>query len=219
MHPQSNMCSVAGCEKHAHSHGMCPMHYQRWKRTGDVDPARPPRTYGPYVAPPPRILVQPTILTCQECESPFQVKLSRAASGNARFCSRACSDAARTHPRKSLEDRFWEKVDKTSSPFGCHMWTGTKGKGGYGQIGAGGKHAPVLRAHVVGWVLANGPVPEGMCVCHSCDVFYPKGDITYRMCVLHLFLGTHQDNMDDMKAKGRDNRIGRAPSASSIKLL
>lgn len=48
--------------------------------------------------------------------------------------------------------------------------------------------------HRLSWILNNGTVPTGLFVCHHCDV---------RTCVRpdHLFLGTAQDNTDDMLAK------------------
>ena len=46
------------------------------------------------------------------------------------------------------------------------------------------------------WVIHNGPIPDGLLVCHTCD---------NRMCTNpeHLFLGTNKDNQQDMIRKGR----------------
>lgn len=58
-------------------------------------------------------------------------------------------------------------------------------------------------AHRVAWQLANGEIPDGLCVLHKCD--NPK-------CCnpSHLFLGTHADNAHDRDNKKRgkvpDNR-------------
>jgi hypothetical protein len=67
---------------------------------------------------------------------------------------------------------------------------------GYGQISIGGKR---WMAHRLAWTVANGPIPIGLQVLHRCDV---------RACVnpKHLFLGTQDDNMKDMSAKGRSVR-------------
>lgn len=88
-------------------------------------------------------------------------------------------------------DRFWSKIKKTDT---CWLWTGGSSRGGYGVF--------VLRkpdrayAHRFSWYLENGDIPDGLLVLHRCDI--PS-------CVRpdHLFLGTQQDNMDDMIAKGR----------------
>jgi hypothetical protein len=78
---------------------------------------------------------------------------------------------------------------------GCWLWLASVTAGGYGQIGYQGRQA---YAHRVSWALHNGPIPEGMSVLHRCDV---------RCCInpTHLFLGNQADNMDDMRAKGRQN--------------
>jgi hypothetical protein len=92
---------------------------------------------------------------------------------------------------------FWSKVDKKSSSTDCWLWTGAKqgGRGGkYGAFQLGWKIQK--RAHRLSFEIANGPIPDGMMVCHACDV---------PLCVnpAHLFLGTAKENTDDMDAKNR----------------
>lgn len=95
---------------------------------------------------------------------------------------------------RPLEDRFWEKVDRSGE---CWNWTGTiytaSGKLSYGKICVKNKQ---LLAHRVSYELAHGPIPEDKDVLHRCD---------NPLCVRpdHLFLGTHADNMQDMVQKGR----------------
>lgn len=97
--------------------------------------------------------------------------------------------------QRSLFDRFWEKVDVRGDAE-CWPWLAAKaGKAGYGCIGIRGHW--LTRAHCISWMLANHrEVPEGLWVLHTCD--NPP-------CVnpAHLFLGTRQDNVDDMMAKRR----------------
>jgi hypothetical protein len=90
-----------------------------------------------------------------------------------------------------FEDRFWGRVRKGP---GCWVWLGSCSGRGYGSLSFEGKRS--ARAHRVSWVLANGPIPDGLFVCHKCD--NPP-------CVRldHLFLGTHDENMTDMTDKGR----------------
>lgn len=90
----------------------------------------------------------------------------------------------------SLEEKFWPKVNKSD---GCWNWNGFIYRNGYGQ--ASHRNKKIL-AHRASWMVNNGPIPKGMFVLHHCD--NPS-------CVNpdHLFLGTHQDNMRDQKAKGR----------------
>lgn len=108
-------------------------------------------------------------------------------------------------PKKSLEDRFWPKVNKTET---CWLWTAAKKEFGYGVIGCPDRPGRTLRAHRVSWVLANGEIPDGLFVLHKCDV---------PACVNpdHLFLGTRQENTDDMVAKGRQARIGNGSGEDS----
>lgn len=105
-------------------------------------------------------------------------------------------------PRTPLEIRFWRFVDKPDDLFACWLWTGAKANFGHGIINGGGNRGKALRAHRVSWELHYGPIPDGLLVCHHCDV---------PACVRpdHLFLGTKQENNADCARKGRYDRVKR----------
>jgi len=106
---------------------------------------------------------------------------------------------------------FWRKVSKSD---GCWIWTGATNNKGYGVIRDSGK---TCLAHRISYRINIGPIHDGLCVLHRCDV---------RLCVNpeHFFLGTKFDNNVDMRLKGRDSRgekhslICRGENHSRLKL-
>ena len=103
---------------------------------------------------------------------------------------------------------FWPRVNRNGPVHptlktACWLWTGWMGEHGYGLYHVPGSRAAGVRrastTHRYAWEQWNGPIPDGLKALHKCDV---------RACVnpAHLFLGTDQDNMDDMYAKGRGRK-------------
>jgi hypothetical protein len=105
-------------------------------------------------------------------------------------------------------ERFWSHVDRRG-PDDCWPWTAQISPDGYGRVQVGKTSAS---AHSVAYVLENGELETGKCVCHSCDVRRAVGDQTYRACCnpAHLWVGTRSDNNADRKAKGRCARGQRS---------
>jgi len=87
-------------------------------------------------------------------------------------------------PLEVLMQRFWAKVERTSS---CWLWSRGVFTNGYGCFFDGRRN---VQAHRMSYELVIGQIPRGMLVRHVCDV---------RRCVRpeHLILGTHEDNVAD----------------------
>jgi hypothetical protein len=110
-----------------------------------------------------------------------------AANGGHRGAPRTTSAGSRTR-----RPDFWTAVDQSGGSDACWPWQRHRNPEGYGVT----KLAGFRRAHRLAWCLTNGPIPDGMLVCHTCD--------NPPCCnPAHLFLGTESDNRQDMLAKGR----------------
>ncbi len=111
-----------------------------------------------------------------------------------RHCVGKTRQRVRNQTLEEFKHTFWSKV--IAGPKCCILWTGVKSK----KRNIGSVWHPfkkrMQRASRVAYELHFEKAPGKKHVLHSCD---------NPICVNpnHLFLGTHQDNMDDMHDKGR----------------
>lgn len=122
-------------------------------------------------------------LSCIICGKPFNTP----NNSSKKHCSIAC--------------RFRPIADEFKNIEGCWEWQkSVNPQTGYGQIMDCHDGKCVLRTvHRLAYEIFNGKIPEGLFVLHHCDnrrCFNPE----------HLFIGTQQDNMNDMKTKGRERK-------------
>lgn len=106
----------------------------------------------------------------------------------------SCGCIRKERAAQNFLSRFWGYVDKRGIDE-CWPWTGLTNDSGYGLFAVA--RCRSVRAHRFSFFLDAGTLDDpSKLVCHHCD--NPP-------CVnpSHLFLGTHQDNFDDMIRKGR----------------
>jgi hypothetical protein len=132
---------------------------------------------------------------CGYCGAPVTKR------GAKKFCGPECYRQKRL--AQPVEQSFWAKVDRSGE---CWLWTASRWNSGYGQfkVRAGRGRQRVVGAHVFSFELANGTVPDGLEVMHTCDT---------PLCVRpdHLTVGTHLQNVQDAAVKGR-YRVSRPTS-------
>lgn len=95
--------------------------------------------------------------------------------------------------RGTLIQRWARNVRITPT---CWLWEGGLYPNGYGRIRSGPAVLGEQLAHRVAYERFVGPIPDGLHICHRCDI---------KNCVRpdHLFAGTRKDNMQDAVQKGR----------------
>ena len=100
--------------------------------------------------------------------------------------------------KMTLRERLLMKihVESGDEENSCWEWHGAINMHGYGFLSVNNYPAA---AHRIAYQEFIGPIPENMFVCHKCD---------NRKCInpAHLFLGTTQENTQDMVKKGRNVR-------------
>lgn len=103
---------------------------------------------------------------------------------------------------KTLEEKFWERVDKDGPihPYKpelgkCWLWTGqlNNKESPYGAVYHGGKR---VKAHRISYIIHHGVIPDGKMILHSCDRHHCTNPN-------HLYAGDQFDNMKDAASRER----------------
>jgi hypothetical protein len=128
---------------------------------------------------------------CGICSKSFYVKTAEIKRGNGKYCSRLCSSKSRVKPIK--------EPTCTIGNNGCHICTNYGADvDGYPLMNNKLKCGKRITIKVVRFLYERrfGVIEKGLVICHKCD--NPS-------CVNleHIFIGTQNDNVQDMIKKKR----------------
>jgi hypothetical protein len=207
------ICVVDGCGKPLIARGLCHMHYRRLRKYGDVHVLKKPQMLDIGGQKFGRLLAVSKAgrtdkgerfwLCLCDCGNTKEITGSALVAGKIKSCAECgySSDVTARFNRETKSipaDIRFDQSYEIDSVTGCWNWIKAVDQRGYGVFS---ENLATVKAHRFSWEKAFGKIPDGQgyhgtCVCHHCD---------NPACVNpdHLFLGSMQDNVDDMMAKGR----------------
>lgn len=144
-------------------------------------------------------------MKCLHCG---ELLIRRPGEANTVFARRqfCCVPCARRYCGAKRRDQSTplqavQRIGWTVLESGCWEWNGPRNQDGYGiyPTMVGDKRFGERRAHRLAYLAWKGPITQSQLVRHHCD--NPP-------CINpdHLDLGTHSDNMNDAKERGRNAR-------------
>lgn len=125
------------------------------------------------------------------CGNKKAISRSSLVTGRSKSCG-----CYKSPPEEEYKERTKKRLKKKIkiNEIGCWEWQGAKSTSGYGHTTY--RKDRCVRAHRASYLVWIEEIPNGFFVCHKCD---------NPICINpeHLFLGTHEQNMKDMKNKNR----------------
>lgn len=223
------ICKSHGCSLVARSKGYCAKHYQRVERLGTAElPEKKKKlclecgneAYS-------KGLCKKHYKIKRYLEKKKEKSLIKERVGKSKFCCvLGCENALYL---KGYCTKHYQRVKKYKSTIAksavyrsllprdrlllktivnaqteCWEWQGYKNKGGYGVLS---KDNLTYLCHIFSYEQFVGNIPEGLCVCHTCD---NPGCVNPS----HLFLATNEENSEDRNRKGRTLKGDKSPTAT-----
>lgn len=159
-------CSLDGCEREAHGHGYCRLHYRRWKATGNPGPIHSTKR--------PNDSYKDSFCLVDGCER------SPRARG---YCSMHYSRMTKTGDPGEAESRTKLHPERTCHAEGCKRpWTSKK----YCD-----KHYRRFRSHGDPLVKKKGGKPRTLCTADRCE----RPAFGHGLCNMHYKRARRRNNL------------------------